>query len=441
VFSARRSTAPFLFSFIGSYIYEHHLLAVHNSSTGIQVRLVSSDGEVIISEEFSNYYLPPECGEKFSRCQDLLVLPNELNKNVTQFVAAIPVTRAVLLLDIRDNGSGLLLHRSFIVNQTIEDCNPTSIFKIARSVYTMCFNERISFLTVIELRIQGSIQLAFFARPTLRGGSFDYADQVSNFLSVNSTDERYVVFASGTTLTAYTPTNSVMNPTYIPIQCSPKRIEQVCGGVVVAYCSDRSLSVDIVSKQTNTTLYNESGYPSICPDYPYIKLFAFKTYLQYQVLQGSQNFTEVISITGNGSSFDDSQCFGTGTTFFIYNDNGGIHVVNITSGREINLLPYGYLNPSFLSVIGSRYMVIQEVQNGTEAEISVSDSYKNLAEVVRTHGQKADLMAVVLSSRYIEPPSPNRTVIILATSIPMFVVLAVVLVVLVPVVVICIHRR
>ena len=420
------------FSFIGSYIYEHHLLAVHNSSTGIQVRLVASDGEVIISEEFSNYYLPPECGEKFSRCQDLLVLPNELNKNETQFVAVIPVTRAVLLLDIRDNGSGLLLHSSFIVNQTIEDCNPTAIFKIARSIYTMCFNERISFLTVIELRIQDSIQLAFFARPTLRGGSFDYADQVSNFLSVNCTDERYVIFACGTTLTAYAPTNSVMNPTYIPSQCPPQRIEHA-SGAVFAYCSDRSLSIDIISQKTNTTFYNESGYPFVCPDYPHIKLSAFytnETYLQYQDLQGGRNLTKVIPITGNGSSFDDSQCFGTGTTFFVYSDNGGIHVVNITSGREINLSLHGYLNPSFLSVIGTRYMVIQEqTQNGTEAEISVSDSHQNLAEVVRTHGQEADLMAVVLSSRSVEHPTPTRTVIILATSIPIFVLLLVVVVV------------
>jgi len=277
----------------------------------------------------------------------------------------------------------------------------------------------------------------------LRGGSFDYADQVSNFLSVNCTDERYVVFASGTTLTAYEPTNSVMNPTYIPIQCPPQRIEHA-SGAVFAYCSDRSLPIDIVSQKTNTTFYNESGYPLVCPDYPHIKLYDFytnETYLQYQDLQGSWNFTKAIPITGNGSSFDDSQCFGTGTTFFVYSDNRGIHVVNITSGREINLSLHGYLNLSFLSVIGSCYMVIQEAQNGTEAEISVSDSHQNLAEVVRTYGQKADLMAVVLSSRYVEPPTPNRTVIILATSIPIFVVLAVVLVVLVPVVVVCIRRR
>ena len=431
--------------FLIGILYDHNLLVVrHSSPAGIQVSLTSSRGGELFHEQFSNLSLPLECGENFLRCKDLLVVSNKLDKNVTQFVAAIPVTRAVLLLDIHDNGSALLLHSSFIVNQTIEDCNPTAIFKITRSIYTMCFNERTSFLTVIELRIRGSIQLAFFARPTLRGGSFDYADQVSNFLSVNCTDERYVIFASGTTLTAYAPTNSVMNPTYIPIQCPPQRIEHA-SGAVFAYCSDRSLSIDIISQKTNTTFYNESGYPFVCPDYPHIKLSAFytnETYLQYQDLQGGRNLTKVIPITGNGSSFDDSQCFGTGTTFFVYSDNGGIHVVNITLGREINLPLHGYLNHSFLSVIGTRYMVIQEqTQNGTEAEISVSDSHQNLAEVVRTHGQEADLMAVVLSSRYIEPPTPNRTVIILATSIPIFVVLAVVLVVLVPVVVVCIRRR
>ena len=416
MFSDRRSTAPFPFSFIGSYIHEHHLLAVHNSSTGTQVRLVPSDGEVIINVEFSNYYLPPECGEKFSRCQDLLVLPNELNKNVTQFVAAIPVTRAVLLLDIRDNGSGLLLHSSFIVNQTIEDCNPTAIFKITRSIYTMCFNERTSFLTVIELRIRdpGSIQKAFFVRPTLLGGRFfDIADHVSNFLSINSTGERYVVFASGNTLTVYAPINTATFPTDIPIQCPPQRIERA-SGVVVAYCSDRSLSIDIVNKQTNITFYNESGYPFICPNYPHIKLSAFhsnETYLQYQDLQGGRNFTKEILILGNGSSFDDSKCFGTGTTFFVYSDNGGIHVLNITSGRDINLLPYGYLNPSCLNVLGGRYLIIQEAQNGTEAEIYIYDSSQNLTEVVRTQSQKADLMAVILTSRSIEPSlSPTPTI-------------------------------
>ena len=437
----------FSFSFIGSYIYEPNFLAVHNSSIGIQFRL---DGEAIISDEFSNYYLPTECGEKFSRCKDLLVLPNKLNENVTQFVAAIPVTRAVLLLDIRHNGSALILHNFFIVNQTIEDCNPTAIFKIAKSIYTMCFNERTSFLTVIELRIQDldSVRKVFFARPTIRGGSFDIGNQVSDFLSigiVNSTDERYVVFTSGNTLTAYAPINTVMPPTYIDIQCSPHRMEHVRGGVVVTYCSDHSVSINIVSQERNGTFYNESGIPFFCPDYPNVKLSAFQsneTYLQYQDLQGSQNITKVIpiSISGDGNSLDYGQCFGRGTTYFAYSDNEGIHVVNTTSGREINLSLYGYLNPSVLNVIGGRYLIVQEqAQNGTEAEISVLDSYQNLAEVVRTHSWKADLMAVILTSRSVEPSS---SVDIKTILIPIFaVLLAVVVVVLVVVVAACINRR
>jgi len=243
----------------------------------------------------------------------------------------------------------------------------------------------------------------------LLGGRFDVADQVSNFLSINSTDERY---ASWTTLTAYAPINTAKFPTYIPIQCPPQRIEHA-SGVVVAYCSDRSLSIDIVNKQTNITFYNESGYPFICPNYPHIKLSAFQsneTYLQCQDLQGDRNFTKEILTSGNGSSFHDSKCFGTGTTFFVYSDNGGIHVLNITSGREINLLPYGYLNPSFLNVLGGRFLILQVAQNGTEVEIYIFDSSQNLTEVVRTQSRKADLMAVILTSRSIEPSlTPTMT--------------------------------
>jgi len=405
--------------FLIEILYEHNLLAVsHSSPAGIQVSLTSSHGGELFHEQFSNLSLPLECGENFSRCESLLVVSNKLDKNVTQFVSAIPVTRAVLLLDIRDNGSALLLHSSFVLSQNIEDCNPTAIFKIAKSIYTMCFNERTAFLTVIELRIRdpGSIHKAFFVRPTLLGGRFfDIADQVSNFLSINSTDERYVVFASGNTLTVYAPINTATFPTDIPIQCSPQRIEHA-SGVVVAYCSDRSLSIDIISQKTNITFYNESGYPFICPNYPLIKLSAFysnETYLQYQDLQGDRNVTKEILISGNGSSFHDSKCFGTGTTFFVYSDNGGSHVVNITSGRDTNLLPHGYPNPSCLNVLGGRYLIIQGEQNGTEAEIYIFDSSQNLTEVVRTQSQKADLMAVILTSRSIEPslsPTPTITV-------------------------------
>ena len=343
-----------------------------------------------------------------------------MNENVTQFVAAIPATRAVLLLDIRHNGSALILHNFFIANQTIEDCNPTAIFKIAKSIYTMCFNERTSFLTVIELRILdlGSVQKAFFARPTIRGGSFDIGNQlqVSDFLSigiVNSTNERYVVFTSGNLLTAYAPISTSIS--YINIQCTPQRIEHVRGEKVVAYCDDHSMCINIVSQERNSTFYNESGYPFFCPNYPNIKLSVFhsnETNLRYQDLQGSQNFTKVIPLTGDGNSYEDGLCFGSGTAYLAYSDNEGIHVVNTTSGREFNLSLYGYLNPSFLNVIGGRYLIVQEAQNGTAAEISIFDSYQNLTKVVRTRSLKADLMAVIRTSRSIEPllyPTPSMT--------------------------------
>ena len=334
---------------------------------------------------------------------------------MTQFVAAIPVTRAVLLLDIRHNGSALILHNFFRVNQTIEDCNPTANFKIAKSIYTMCFNERRSFLTVIELRILdlGSIQKAFFARPTISRIDIGNQLQVSDFLSigvVNSTNERYVVFTSGNLLTAYAPISTSIS--YINIQCTPQRIEHVHGEKVVAYCDDHSMCINIVNQERNSTFYNESGYPFFCPNYPNIKLSAFhsnETNLWYQDLQGSQNFTKVIPLTGDGNSYEDGQCFGTGTTYLAYSDNEGIHVVNTTSGRECL---YGYQNPSFLNVIGGRYLIVQEAQNGTAAEISIFDSYQNLTKVVRTRSLKADLMAVIRTSRSIEPPlypTPSMT--------------------------------
>ena len=74
-------------------------------------------------------------------------------------------------------------------------------------------------------------------------------------------------------------------------------------------------------------------------------------------------------------------------------------------------MPYGYLNPSCLNVLGGRYLIIQEAQNDTEAEIYIFDSSQNLTEVVRTQIQKADLMVVILTSRSIEPSlSPTPTI-------------------------------
>lgn len=408
----------FVFILLGSY--EHHLLSVHNSTSGIGASLATLNGE-LFSETFSDLHLPPECGEDFSRCKNLLVNSNEVDENVTQFVAIVPATRAVVILDLHHNGSALLLNSFYRVNQTVTDCNPTAVFKVGASYYTMCI-KGMSYLIVLELHLDlQSIQDAYFPQPVGRIFRFENDHELSNFLSVDLgsgfdsvVQSHQIVFVIQNWVYTYEPISDRVH--YGPsIQCQPNKMEYAGEGEVLAYCDDRSLYINITNWQIKTTFYNDSGYPYLCPNYPRIQLSAIHnstnvTFLKYQALQGSQTTEKEIQISGNGGTYYTNQCFGTKTTYFAYSNNDSVHIVNVTSEIDHNVSSHGCLGPWCLSVIGGQYLIVQEpTQGGTN--ISVLDAQQNLTPVVRTHGQQADLAALILTRKSTEPaPNPSSTV-------------------------------
>ena len=423
----------FVFILLGSY--EHHLLSVQNSSSGIGVSLTTLNGE-LFSETFSSLYLPPECGEDFSRCKDLLVDTNELDENVTQFVTIIPATRAVVILDIYHNGSALLLNNFYRVNQTIIDCNPTAVFKVGASYYTMCV-KGMSYLTILELHLDPhSIQDAYFSQPAKERFRFGNDHELSNFLSVDlgsifdSMDQSHqIVFVAQNWFYTYEPISAQTR--YGPsIQCQPNKIEYAGEGEVLAYCNDRSLYINITNWQIKTTFYNDSGFPYLCPNYPRIQLSIFHsssnvTFLKYRALQSGQ--TKEIPILGNGCTLYTNQCFGTRTAYFAYSTSDSIHIVDVISEINHTVSSHRCLGPWCLSVIGGQYLIVQEpTQGGTN--ISVLDAQQNLAPVVRMHGQQADLAALILTRNPTEPVTPTNSLVI-AITVSLSVGTAVVLVV------------
>ena len=391
---------------------------MHNLSSGIGVSLATLYGE-LFNETFSNLCLPPECGKDFSRCKDLLVDSNELDENVTQFVVIVPATRAVVILDIHHNGSALLLNNFYRVNQTISDCNPTTVFKVGASYYTMCI-KGMSYLIVLELHLDlHSIQDAYFPPPRREEFKFESDNELSNFLSVDlgsgfgSLAQRHkIVFVIQNCLYTYKPISAQTHD--LSIQCQPNKIEYAGEGEVLAYCNDRSLYINITNWQIKTTFYNESGYPYLCPNYPRIQLSAIHnnsnvTFLKYQALQGGQTTEKEIQISGKGGTLYTNQCFGTTTTYFAYSNNDSIHTVDVISEIDHNVSSHRCLGPWCLSVIGGQYLIVQEqTQGGTN--ISVLDAQQNLTTVVRTHGQRADLAALILTRSPTEPaPNPSST--------------------------------
>ena len=422
----------FVFILLGSY--EHHLLSVHNSSSGFGVSLTTLNGE-LFSETFSSLYLPLECGEDFSRCKDILVDTNQLDENVTQFVTIIPATRAVVILDIYHNGSALLLNSFYRVNQTIRDCNPTAVFKVGASYYTMCV-KGMSYLTILELHLDPhSIQDAYFSQPAKERFRFGNDHELSNFLSVDlgstfdSVDQSHqIVFVAQNWFYTYEPISAQTR--YGPsIQCQPNKIEYAGEGEVLAYCDDRSLYINITNWQIKTTFYNDSGFPYLCPNYPRIQLSIFHsssnvTFLKYRGLQAGQTIEKEIPILGNGGTLYTNQCFGNRTAYFAYSTSDSIHIVDIISE---NVSSHRCLGPWCLSVIGGQYLIVQEpTQGGTN--ISVLDAQQNLAPVVRMHGQQADLAALILTRNPTEPVTPTNSLVI-AITVSLSVGTAVVLVV------------
>lgn len=413
----------FVFILLGNY--EHHLLSVHDSSSGIDVCITTLTGKHC-SETF-NLYLPPECGENFLRCKDLLVDSNELDENVTQFLSIIPVTRAVVILDIHYNGSTLLLNSFHRVNQTIRDCNPTAVLKVKQSYYTMCIKQK-SYLTVLELNLDPPlIQDAYFSQPATDTFRFGNDHELSNFLSIDLGSiiglvgqSHQIVFIVRNFSYSFEPIHAQTHhgPS---IECQPNRIEYAGEGVVLAYCDDRSLFINITNWQTKTAFYNDSGYPYLCPNYPHVQLSAIHnssndvTFLKYQAVQTGQSIRREIPILGNGG-LDANQCFGNGTTYFAYSTSDSVHIVDVMAEIDRNISSHRCLVPWCFSVIGGQYLIVQEqTQDGTN--ISVLDAQQNLAPVVTTHGQQADLAALILTTKPTEPaPTPSSTMTFVPSS-------------------------
>ena len=417
-------TIVHVFILLGNY--ERHLLSVHNSSSGIDVCITTLTGKHC-SETF-NLYLPPECGENFLCCKDLLVDSNQLDENVTQFLSIIPATRAVVILDIHYNGSALLLNTSYRVNQTIRDCNPTAVFKVGRSYYTMCIKQK-SYLAVLELNLDpSSIQDAYFSQPTTDTFGFENDHELSNFLSIDLGSifgllgqRHQMFFIVQNCPYSYEPIHAQTRHGQ-SIECQPNRIEYAGEGVVLAYCDDRSLFINITNWQMKTTFYNVSGYPYLCPNYPHIQLSAIHnssndaTFLKYQAIQTGQSIRREIPILGNGGTLDANQCFGNRTTYFAYSTSDSVHIVDVMTEIDHNVSSHRCLGPWCLSVIGGQYLIVQEqTQGGTN--ISVLDAQQNLAPVVTTHGQQADLAALILTTKPTEPaPTPSSTMTFVLSS-------------------------
>ena len=77
--------------------------------------------------------LPPECGPKYFRCRELLVLQLDDKESTAIFV---PLENGMLLLCSLYNVSTLTLEwQSFVVNSF--DCSPTVVYEAQNKVFTV----------------------------------------------------------------------------------------------------------------------------------------------------------------------------------------------------------------------------------------------------------------------------------------------------------------
>ena len=365
-----------------------------------------SDGnhpyQMLTKEIISYHFLSSECGVNNFRCQNLLVIPSELNATTTQYIVFVPLVDGLLLLDLRYNGVWLSFTGYHVIDIQNIGCSPVTSFQILRSAYTVCLGLRTQYLTILEVVLNTtSLSNTRITGPLIRFHGLEDPPRVTNFeyIPLQQYSLYQVYFSTSRYLYALEPRSYLAHDIGELASCdSVTSLAYAKDETLIAYCSDNSAVYFDLTLQDwiNQTAYSERGQPFICPN-PDIHLAVYPTsYIQYGLW--SQNTLENFNIPG--LEFDSGICFGTqNKTFFAYNDReDGVYVLEPATFHQIQLSSESCLNQCDpLLVFDNRYLVLRE-HSQNDATAIVVDSKKNFSRIITAQHTQADLLAVLVAT-------------------------------------------
>ena len=353
-----------------------------------------------MSKTIDNRYLSAQCGEHYSRCEDLLVMTRRLNETVTLHTVPVPVVDGILLVNLKHTGTRLSYSSDHIIDIPYA-CSPTTFVEMLGYIYTVCLNLESLYVTVLEIHLNATALENSWVSPSLiRFYELDDPPRLSDFEYVylsKAPESQLIVFSTASYVYAFVP----LSFQYFDVgdlgNCdAAERLEYGGDGTLLAYCKDNSVVYFDLSSEDwiNQTVYEDDGLPFVCPN-PDIHLAVYPySYIQYGVW--SQNSKQNFNIPG--MKFSSGVCFGPkNNTLFAYVDKeSGVYVLDADTSTLHELTSKACWNSCEpLMVFDERYVVIHEIQSSGDTNILVIDSQEDFSKIIEGQHTQADLLTLI----------------------------------------------
>ena len=341
----------------------------------------------------SGHQLSAECGDKFFRCQDLLVVSTPLNKTFTQHLLFVPLSDGLLIVELLHDGLSLSFNQQHILDTSLPasyHCSPVASYAILHGIYVVCVDSERRYVSLSYINLnKTSIKHSSLSYPNIEYRFEESEDMktLSNFVyvEVDSNTER-IYFTIGNRMYSINPLLDILNDDLgnIGNNCTHvTKLEYLGGRLMRAYCNHVYVNYNLDYEDWVFQWWNDiDGIAYSCPNNK-LHLNVFKNSVMY--IRFNIN-SQVGNINIPGENFDNGVCFGAADRLplFAYSDiNEGVYIVdlNTTDVMYVSSTPCDTTGCLPLMVFGDRYLVVRESYQNDGA-LYVLDSEKNLSKII-----------------------------------------------------------
>lgn len=389
-----------------------YMVSVQDTEQGVKITLVPMTGvqelATFSTKVIQDHRLSPDCGHQYFRCEKSLLsisAPITLNPQGSLeavHVLLVPLQNGLLLLELHFLNSTQNSRMEFGSYKilTNSQCSPSTVFKIYDSFYTMCTDLEDLYISLYEVRLNGTqIQeaqlfgpLASLSNDDLGGFTSSDVMNMSNFLLYTDIPHQPLIyFAIDNYLFTIAPLDWSFYDEFDPIGARCRQIHNLVKAAdlqLLAYCSNEYVYYDIeIQNWLSEHTYENSGIPRLCPNQNY-GVVVHNDYLEYRIGSNTGTFSNVY--------FDNGLCLNGSESsivnFFIYIDkrDDSVHYIAFNhSMSPTDLVQSFRVGCSSANVdcipllsINSRYLVIQQAQgDGVILVLDADDDYRRVASV------------------------------------------------------------
>ena len=351
--------------------------------------------------------LSPDCGHQFFRCQHLLFTQtSQASAGSSEYIVFVPLQNGLLLLELHHSIQNSQMEFGSFQILDSSRCNPTAVFKIYNSFYTMCTDLQNQYISVYEVRLNGTLlqqaqllgPLTELSSEYLSGfASSDVVNTSGFLLYTDIPHQPLIYFAIDNYLFAIAPLDYSIYDEFNAIGTNCRHIYHIVKASksqLLVYCSREYVYYDTeLQYWLSEHTYENSGVPYLCPDQSY-GLTVYNDYLEYRI--GSQEGT-ILDV-----DFDSGLCFNgsTNENIFTYIDKtaDSIHFINLTSPSQIPAVPSFTVRCANVDCIpllfvGDRYLVIQQAEG--EGIMMVLDVNNELRPAITLAHQTPSLVTIL----------------------------------------------